>query len=655
MKKLLLLIIVGTLVFSGLIGAADLSNNENIGNLQIKNISFSEPILEEIDEYFSLKLDGTNNELIESGNPMLPIYTTSFMFSWNAKIKGVTCSFSDIKEITINKKIIPVAEPILLTDTIVQESKIIENSEVYDSGAIFPDTWFTYDITCGLNNENQQTIFVTVTFYPVRYTPKLNKLFYVNDAEIIVNYEDSGYQPTNYLESYDMVIIAPKKFSSTLSPFITHKNESGIITILKTTESIYDEFPGRDKPEQIKYFLKYAKENWNITYVFLVGGLKSYINARDREDENQGSKDWWVPVRYTNIPEDEGHGCISDLYYGDLYRYNTTTNTTEFEDWDLNGNGVLAEWKGLIKDKLDLNPDVYYGRIPCVNTYELKIVLNKIMDYENTPPSEKPWYSTMISVAGKTHAKYLGECDGEFLCNLSFSYMDDIIDNEVKIYATNNNTGGPVPIPNDIINAITNGSGYVMMQGHGNPLAWNTIWADGVYPRDWTGGLHFVHFRKLKNGNKLPVVIIGGCHNALFNVTIIKTLQSGNYKWPKIPILKNLILNETWYWTYGTPAPRCYSWWLLALPKGGAIGSTGCTGYGIGPGGGNPNKLSAKLETNFFDQIGQNGTLTLGGAHSGSIRNFVLEDTVPTPTAGHCVTVYQLFGDPSLKLGGYKK
>jgi len=656
MKILLPLVIVGVLVLSGLVGAADLSNNKNTGNLQSKNISFLEPFIEEKDGYIILKLDGSNNEIIETGNPMLPTYITSFMFSWNAKIKGVTCSFSDVKEMTINKKIIPVAEPILLTGTsIVSESQVKENTEVYESDALFPDAWYTYSITCGLNNINQPSIFVTVTFYPVRYAPAINKLYYVNDVEIIVNYDDLGYQPTNNPESYDMVIIAPEKFSSVLNTLIDHKNKYGMNTILKTTESIYNEFSGRDKPEQIKYFIKYAKENWNITYVLLVGGLKSYINARDREDVNQGSKDWWVPVRYTNIPEDEGHGCISDLYYGDLYRYNTTTNTTEFEDWDSNGNDIFAEWIGLKKDKLDLNPDVYYGRIPCVKTFELKIVINKIIEYEKTPPTNKPWFTTMVGIAGKTSANYLGQPDGEYLCNLSFSYMDNLIDNEVRVYATNNKTGGLVPVPNDIIKTINDGAGYILFQGHGSPLAWNTIWADGVYPKDWIGGLNFGHFKKLKNGDKLPVIIVGGCHNALFNLTIIKALRSGNYKWAKIPILKNLVINGTWYWTSGIPVPRCFSWWLLALPKGGCIASTGCTGYGIGPGGGNPNKLSAKLETNFFDQIGQNGSTTLGSAHSGSIRKYVLEDAIPSATAAHCVTVYQLFGDPSLKLGGYEK
>jgi len=68
-------------------------------------------------------------------------------------------------------------------------------------------------------------------------------------------------------DEYDMVIIAPSNFSLSLQPLIDHKNSRDVYTILKTTEEIYDEFQGRDEVEQIKYFIKYALENWNITYV----------------------------------------------------------------------------------------------------------------------------------------------------------------------------------------------------------------------------------------------------------------------------------------------------------------------------------------------------------------------------------------------------
>ena len=51
---------------------------------------------------------------------------------------------------------------------------------------------------------------------------------------------------------------------------------------------------GRDKPEQIKYFIKNAKETWNITYVMLVGNYAQ------------------VPTRYANLETDTG-GLYEEL------------------------------------------------------------------------------------------------------------------------------------------------------------------------------------------------------------------------------------------------------------------------------------------------------------------------------------------------------
>ena len=56
------------------------------------------------------------------------------------------------------------------------------------------------------------------------------------------------------VDSYDMVIIAPDQFSSSIQPLITHKNSHDVKTILKTTEDIYKQYTGRDDAEKVKYF-----------------------------------------------------------------------------------------------------------------------------------------------------------------------------------------------------------------------------------------------------------------------------------------------------------------------------------------------------------------------------------------------------------------
>ena len=157
------------------------------------------------------------------------------------------------------------------------------------------------------------------------------------------------FNPQNVsTEKYDMVIISPNMFNNELQPLIDHKNSRNVLTILKTTEDIYNEYPGRDKPEQIKYFIKDALDSWDIKYVLLVGGA------------NQ------LPGRYTHIYFEYDYQTewifLSDLYYADIY-----DEAMNFSSWDSNNNDIFGEynWSGNY-DELDLYPDVFLGRLARV-------------------------------------------------------------------------------------------------------------------------------------------------------------------------------------------------------------------------------------------------------------------------------------------------
>jgi hypothetical protein len=340
-----------------------------------------------------------------------------------------------------------------------------------------------------------------------------------------------------------------------------------------------------------------------------------------------------------NIQHSDETSCISDLYYADIYRYNEEENIWEFEDWDSNEDNVLANWprfSGNI-DQLDLAPDVYVGRLACRNTQEVETVVNKIIGYESTSPKEKPWFTRMIGVGGKTFEYYEGKPDGEWACDVAIEYMHDIVDDEVRLYTTNNDTGDPRPISIDIVNELSKGAGFVIFQGHGNPISWNTIWADGSYHnQDWAGGISVYDYPRISNEDKLPIVVVGGCHNGLYNVSIFQ-------------IILNRLTNYDNYWTW-FPTPVCFSWGLCMLIGGGAIASTGCTGYGFDRN--SPIDFSGGLEVNLFYQIGKKGSTTLGQAHSGAIQKYMNENAIGQDHA-FCISVFQLFGDPSLKIGGH--
>jgi len=643
MNKIISVLIIVVLVLSGL-GTAAFTTNSNIQSAMIVKhestsvIFSSQPTLFEVNEFVEIEMIGATTKLLELNKPKLPIYVKTYQIPFGSTNIQVICSAENIGTMTLMKEVVPAR--IVPLSKMSEKTEYVKDASVYKSTALYPDNWYSYDFGAGRNENGQEVTFVKVVCYPVRYSPLNNELIYARGFNIFINYEAPITPEKTFTEQFDMVVIAPKKFEKALQPLIDEKNAKGVTTIFKSVEDILNEYTGYyDQPEQIKYFIKYAYDTWNITYVMLVGGLKSHIYAKDKDTISAGWKAWWVPVRYVSIPLFDDEGCLSDLYYGCLYN-----STGGFDSWDSNGDGVYAAWNisGYANDTFDMNPEVYVSRLPCTNTIEVKIVVKKILTYESTGPDEKPWYKTFIGAGGKTYAYYEGQPDGEYCCDIAYNYTKNAIPDLqfVKLYSTNRDTGGLTPTPKDITKSITKGAGFAIFEGHGSPLGWDTIWYDGVYPKNWTGGVLVSDFIFFSNGNKLPVVIIGGCHNGLYNITMIGGLLDKSGKD---------------YFMYGIPFPVCFCWAFVLKPHGGAIASTGDTGYGLGSedeGVEDPVSLSSELELNFFWQIGNNNITNLAAAHGQAITKYINENDIDYLDA-FCITNWAVFGDPSLKFGGY--
>lgn len=637
MKNVIPIVIIGILVLSG-IGAAAFNANISLGRIARTTneltsiVPLSQPVLREDNGFVEIEMIGATGQLIEPNRPVLPIYVKVFEIPFKSQDIQVVVSTQDVMTMDITKPIVPARiSPLSLMH---EATDFVKDESIYGSAELYPDTWYQFDLSSGRNDNNMVVTFVKVVCYPVRYSPMNNEIVYADGFDIVLNYNPPD--PTSITETiYDMVIIAPDSFESLIQPLIDHKNDKGVLTTFKSMEAILNEYSGFDPPEQVKYFIKDAFDNWNITYALLFGGLKSHIYAKDKDTISAGYSAWHVPIRYVTIPQGDDPGCPSDLYYGCLY-----DGHGNFDSWDSNGDGVYAEWRGLMRrDEFDMNPEVYVGRLPVSNTRQVSRMVDRIIEYESSGPEEKtPWFNNFVGIGAKTFDWYEGKPDGEYLTDLAYQYMTNAYpDLElVTVYSTNRDTGGWVPDETGISEAISQGASYVVFQGHGNTLSWNNIWHDGNYPEDWVGGIHLYSFSSISNDNKRPVVTVGGCHNGLFNVSIIPSM---------------LDRKGTTYFTHGMPGPVCFSWGLVIKPNGGAIASTGCTGYGMGYRG-QPVSLSGELESNFYWQIGMNNATTLGQTHSESIQKFILENDIGQIEA-FVITNWQLFGDPSLKLGGY--
>jgi len=386
--KSIIYLVVGLFLLSSFttIGIGDASQKQ--GNLRF---TFSTPTIIEKESFVQLRSEGTDSWIFDAGSPMVPRRIETLTLPFGTIVQNVVCYAQGVQTKVLTQKIEPAPQPRILGND-VQVNELQMNQAIYNAEGLFPNDWVSYNVGAGLDDNNRHVTFLTINTYPVRYEPTTNTIYYAEDIDVSVTYKLPSSNPFPANTDYELVIIAPSKFASALQPLVEHKISIGISTLLKTTEDIYDEFTtGYDKPEQIKLFIKSAIEEYNTTYVLLVGGLNSWWNAIPRDNINEGTQDWYVPVRYSNCMPSAGDdpGFISDLYYADIYN-----DTGVFCSWDSNGNHIY----GQNADKKDTYPDVALGRLSCRNVKEVKAVVDKIIHYETTPAGD--WFNKYVGVSG---------------------------------------------------------------------------------------------------------------------------------------------------------------------------------------------------------------------------------------------------------------
>ena len=420
------------------------------------------------------------------------------------------------------------------------------------------------------------------------------------------------------------MIISPKKFERALQPLVCHKEKHGIPTYLATLDEVYEKmyWQGRDQAEKIKYYIKNAIENWGIEYVLLVGG------------KNGQSKNWNLPARYINLANDYEAYILSDLYFADIY-----DNDGNFSSWDPDMDGVYAEW--LIGEQpednyIDIHPDIAVGRLATRNVLEVKIVVEKIINYENTAYN-KSWFKNMVAIAGDTYPQVLNNkwvgYEGEYDTDRAFENMTGF--NQIKLYSSQGN----LTLKN-IIKFISNGCGFVYFSGHGSAISWSTHLPNSTA---WTDSLITYNMISLKNYKKLPICVIGGCHNLQFDVTVFN------------------LFNKTRLGR-GEAVFECGGEWMTRKIGGGSVATLGSTALGHTK----EDKISFtggtdQIELEFFRQYRKENVDIIGDAWKNAINLYV--DTYPVnwvddPTNDSWVdfqipSTWMLMGDPTLKIGGY--
>lgn len=583
-----------------------------------ETIVFSEPSIITSELTSTIHIESTNQYAPQTGAAFRPLLQKTFYYPFGTTIEHIDVTFSNPKTFQISK---PLATKPYPKNTIEQSTSIIQDEVDTD----FYETFF-YTLDTGIK-DHEHIVYLNIYISPVAYSENTKSITLFEQSQLEIKTMEPKKE-TQFVNEFDLVIITSENFESETKDLVDHKNNLGIKTMTKLVEDIYQEYTGRDDVEKIKYFIKDAIEQYGISYVLLIGGRNGGIFKEE----------WYVPVRYVNVDDGWETTYISDLYYADIYN-----ETGEFAHWDTNGNGKIGEWADGRKDILGLYPDVYLGRLPCRNTYELQLMIDKIITYETA--NKESWFYNMVVVGGDsaTGDEYY---EGEEENKQALLYMQEF--NGIHCWTSDGTLTGP----QDVINAVTPGCGFLFFDGHGNPASWSNHPPDDA--ETWITGLTIFDMPQLKNKDKYPICVIGACHNGQFNVSLLN-------------LIKDLIEYGPSQYFFSPPfkfyhmewVPECWAWRLACTKDGGSIATLAYTGLDWFATGDYDNDgipdctqyLSGFTNTHFFKNYGINNIHILGETHTQTLIDYL--NTHPPMNQVHdCKTVQEfvLLGDPTLQM-----
>lgn len=582
-----------------------------------KQFRFSTPEIVEGDEFTNVFVSEADFNSIHDQWPILPVNITTFEFTFGTKIVDVETTCSETEAISISQ---PVAYGSCSTAT-------EESEEIYNGDNLYPSDVVSFHTGGGLSKGEHKT-FLTLRVTPTLYNPSNSSIHFVNNVTVTIHYKEPDYSFLEGIDEYELLIISPESFVSSLQRLVDYKEFHGIETRMYTVEEIEKKVDGYDQQEKIKYFIKRELENFGIDSVLLIGGI-----------EGQSTR-WSLPVRYSHVLIREGTQellepkFISDLYYADIY-----DSEGNFSSWDTNDNDVFGEYDGGVIDEMDLYPDVLVGRLPCRNTREVNIIVDKIIAYEtNTKNSD--WFNNLILISGDHWDDENHISEGVLIMEEAARILDDFT--PVELFAAEENT----LLNRDIRKAMNQGAGFAYFCGHGTSSVWGIH-----YPPDASGWapsvtrLKLLPFYKtrnmnfLRNNDKLPITLVGGCNNGQYDVSFFNSLQQG-----KIQL-----------------SSHCWAWHLNIQKRGGSIATIANTGLGTHAMDDNDNNgvndylevLDGWLELKFFELYQYDQIDVVGQTQQEAITQYLHSFL----GAGDEMDVkmvhqWQLFGDPTLKIGG---
>lgn len=281
------------------------------------------------------------------------------------------------------------------------------------------------------------------------------------------------------------VVVAPQAFHDVLAEFVAFK-KAKMPTRLVALEEVLKSESGVDDPEKLKRFLYAGWKKKEISHVLLVGDADV------------------LPVRYMCLDRVTPAAFDYAFYPSDLYYADVAKADGSFDDWNGAKEGFHAGYFGEVRGEKNKQDPINYDGI----SYVPELALGRW-------PVSTPAETALVAAKTLRHQRGLDEGNKPGAKRVGFFAVDGWVDSRGVLGAAADRLGKrletsryfygqqPAPSEKELYAFLGDGAGLVVHAGHGHPHAWERCCS--------IQGL-----RKVKNADRLPVLLSCGCSTAYF-------------------------------------------------------------------------------------------------------------------------------------------
>ena len=326
--------------------------------------NFAAPTVESRGAYLKVSVAGCSVSSA-TGAPMLPFRTVRIPLPPDSRLSTVSAQ-AGLGETPlsvtgmVNYGRTPVHTPRRGEKVTSRQASDRPTPAIYQSNVLYPPERAQL---VSVQRSNGRDIAL-VRVFPVQYEPVSGRLLFAPQVIVTldVTSDASRARALSRVASaaptavYDYLLITRTNLLAAFQPLVDRRTQDGLSVRTETVESITNSYAGRDAPEKIRTFIRYAHTNWGVSHALLGGDAPFTVPCRFARVVCAGEID--------NVP--------SDLYYACLDG-----------SWNSDNDGLWGEpTDGEGGTDVDLFAEVYVGRAPVDTPAEAAAFVDKVLRYE---------------------------------------------------------------------------------------------------------------------------------------------------------------------------------------------------------------------------------------------------------------------------------